>query len=284
MQNDNSNTGVYKETSKLASEHYENFPVASFLFPSHLRKDISVIYTFARHADDIADEGELSESERVDKLGEFSFRFQQALSGNYISDFWRVLHHTILKRKLNPHNFSKLLSAFEQDIRKKNYSTFEELLNYCERSANPVGRIILQLYNKENEHTSLSSDKICTALQLTNFLQDVSVDIRKGRIYLPEADMAKFGVGKDDFYENETSKELRKLVEYEIDIVDDLFIQGSDILNYLPYRLKMQIGWTINGGRAILKKIRKNDYEVLSKRPVLSKIDYINALLRALLF
>lgn len=272
---------VYKESEQLASEHYENFPVASFLFPKPLRKDVTVIYAFARRADDIADEGHFSEEERIHKLNSFRASFQKSLQGHYDSDFWKVLSYTIKKRNLDPSNFTKLLSAFEQDITKKRYNNFEEIIDYCERSANPVGRLILQLYNSENEHTVYYSDKICSALQITNFLQDVSIDIKKGRIYLPLEDMRKFEVLETDFYKNETSNKLKKLIEFEVGRVDRMFVEGEEILNHLNYRLKLQVGWTINGGRTILRKIKKNNYEVLNYRPTLSKIDYITAMINA---
>lgn len=269
---------TYEDALKISSEHYENFPVASFLFPKDLRKDVALIYTFARTADDISDEGNYSKEERKRTLTIFRNEFEDSLDKNYHNTFWKLLHNTILNRKLNPQHFFDLLSAFEQDIYKNEYNTFDDLLSYCKNSANPVGKIILELYNIRNERIILLSDKICTALQLTNFWQDVKVDLEKGRIYIPLEDFLKFETDKSIINSEQTTDTLRQIIKFEIERTEKLFDDGKEILQFLPGRLKWQIRWTINGGRKILQKIKKNHYDVLNYRPTLTKFDYIVAL------
>lgn len=282
MKTRKSDSHTYKEAKTLSSDHYENFPVASFLFRKELRKDVALIYKFARTADDIADEGNYSNEERRISLTRYRNEFENALENNYHNTFWKLLHDTIQKRKLNPQHFSDLLSAFEQDIFKNEYATFDDLLGYCKNSANPVGRIILELYGIDDEKTVSHSDKICTALQLTNFWQDVSIDLQKNRIYIPQEDFAKFGTEKSILKSEQIDEKLRQIIKFEIERTERMFYEGSEILNFLTGRLKWQIKWTINGGMKILNKIRKNNYDVLNYRPTLSKIDYITTLFQRL--
>ncbi|WKZ70678.1 MAG: squalene synthase HpnC [Melioribacteraceae bacterium] len=278
MTSHESDSKVYNISQRLSSEHYENFPVASFLFPKDLRKAVSLIYTFARTADDIADEGDYASEERLISLNKYREAFLDAHKGNYQNTFWKLLHKTIISRNLNPIHFTKLLDAFEQDLFKKEYNSFDEVLAYCENSANPVGRIILELYEIRDEHVNILSDKICTALQLTNFWQDVKIDLKKNRVYIPLEDFEKFNIDKSLLFSEQSTKELRQIVKFEADRTIKLFVEGSEILRYLPFRLKFQIKWTINGGMKILHKIKKNNYDVLNFRPTLKKIDYIIAL------
>lgn len=264
----------------LAENHYENFPVASLLFPKKIRNDVALIYRFARTADDIVDEGNDPDEIKHNKLSSFMNEFEEALNGNYKNNFWKLLHNTITSKQLNPVHFLNLLKAFEQDLFKKEYETFDELLSYCENSANPVGRIILELNNIRDEKLNLLSDRICTALQLTNFWQDVKIDLKKGRIYIPQEDFNKFGVDKSSLFEEQINDNLRQIIEFELERTEQLFKEGSKILNYLPFRLRWQIKWTINGGTKIIEKIKKNDYDVLNFRPTLSKIDFLIALMK----
>lgn len=276
--NDESNE--LKESVNLAAEHYENFPVASFLFPKELRKDVALIYRFARTADDIVDEGGDNDETKLVQLNIFRNYFVNALSGNYESDYWKLLHSTIISKNLNSQHFLNLLVAFEQDLRKKEYSTFTELLDYCENSANPVGRIILELYGIKDPKIVKLSDKICSALQLTNFWQDVKIDTLKSRIYIPLEDFNAFSVDKTIIKSEQIDDNLRQIVKFEVDRTEQMFADGSKILQFLPKRLKWQIKWTINGGLIILEKIRKNHYDVLNYKPTLKKFDYIIALLK----
>ncbi|MDZ7765481.1 MAG: squalene synthase HpnC [Melioribacteraceae bacterium] len=276
------NKEIYNQSLELASDHYENFPVASFIFPKRIRKDVALIYRFARTADDIVDEGDEDDKVKLNLLNSFRSDFEESLKGNYKNKFWELLHQTIIQKQLNPQHFLNLLTAFEQDLKQKSYETFEDLLGYCKNSANPVGRIMLELYGIKSEKIVNYSDKICTALQLTNFWQDVKIDIHKNRIYIPLDDFEKFNSNSECLKAEQTPPVLRQIIEYEVKRTDRLFIEGEKILEFLPYRLRLQVGWTINGGRKILKKISKSNYDVLNYRPTLSKVDYLSALVGTL--
>ena len=264
---------------RLTKNHYENFPVASFLIPRNLRKDIAIIYWFARTADDFADEGEISSEERLRKLNDFENRLTCLLKGDIESDFEATLAKTIKESNLTPHYFYDLLKAFKQDVVKKLYKNFEELLEYCKYSANPVGRLILELNNIRDDKAFGYSDKICTALQLTNIYQDIKSDLQKGRIYLPEDEMAKFMIEKKVFELSENSLNLSELLEFNINRTRKIFEEGRGLLKFLSGRFKYEIKWTILGGEEILKKIEKNDYNVLKIRPKLNKFDFMKLLL-----
>ena len=272
---------AYTSAINFAKSHYENFPVVSYLIPKNLRKHIAVIYQFARQADDIADEGNLTPEERLTQLNKFTNDFSNALNGNYSNSFWKALASTINQFDLTHQLFFDLLTAFKQDVTKKRYSDYEELLNYCKHSANPVGRIILELFNIRDEALMIYSDNICTALQLTNFYQDVKVDYEKNRIYLPEDEMKNFGVTKNIFTLSKINSNFKKLLLFQTKRTRQLFGEGKKLLSSLPGLLKYEIKWTILGGEEILNKIEKLDFDVLNNRPKLSKIDYFLIMIKA---
>lgn len=272
----------YKQVITFAKTHYENFPVISFLIPKESQKHIAVIYWFARTADDIADEGNHSQEERLIQLNEFENNFRDALNGNTRNDFESALVHTIKEKNLSQSYFFNLLKAFKQDVVKKRYENFNEVLDYCNHSANPVGRIILELYDIRKEECFRLSDKICTALQLTNFYQDLQVDYQKGRIYLPQNEMNKFGVSEKSFELKENNLNLQQLLRYNIDRTEVLFREGRRLLKHLKGRLKLEIAWTILGGEKILKKIRKINYNTINIRPELKKSEYISLAVKAI--
>ena len=274
---------IYSQAVKLARSHYENFPVVSFLIPKHLVPHIAIFYMFARKADDIADEGNLPDEKRIELLNQQKNYLTASLNNAPSSPFWNTLANTIEKFKLTPENFYRLLDAFSQDATKKRYSTKEELLNYCENSANPVGRIILEFFNFRNEKIFELSDKICTALQLTNFWQDVSLDLQKGRIYIPRETLVKFNYSEDLISQRQFNEEFRELMKYEIEFTTKLFYEGKGILNKLPFRLKAEINATILGGLAILKKIEKINFNVLNYRVKLTKKDFLSIFVRTFL-
>jgi squalene synthase HpnC len=272
----------YNQSISFAKSHYENFPVISFLIPQDLQKHIAVIYWFARTADDIADEGNLSEEQRLKALEEFENNFTAALNGNPKNDFEAALIYTIKEKRLTSSYFYDLLKAFKQDVLKKRYASFDEVLNYCKYSANPVGRLILELFNIRNDEAFLLSDKICTALQLTNFYQDIGIDFQKGRIYLPEDEMQKFGVSEKSFELKENSLNFQHLLRHNISRTEEMFIQCRRLPNFLRGRLKLEIKWTILGGEAILKKIKEINYNTLNLRPELSKTEYFSLAVKSI--
>jgi len=205
------------------------------------------------------------------------------MNGKYSTNFWRALHQTVSEFELSPKYFYDLLSAFKQDLVTTRYRTFDEVINYCERSANPVGRIILEFFSIHDEESLRFSDAVCTALQLTNFYQDVSIDIRKDRIYIPIEEIQKFGVSENQFELRENNTNFEQLLKYQVDRTKLLFFEGRKLILRLPKELKSQIHMTILGGEKILNMIEKMNYNVIDTRPKLSKLDYIMIFLRTLL-
>ena len=214
------------------------------------------------------------------RLNGFESSFRRLLQGKYDSGYDEALHLTLKKKKLNPEHFINLLKAFKQDVIKKEYADYKQLLDYCKNSANPVGRLILELHSIREEEAFRYSDNICTALQITNFLQDVNIDFQKGRIYLPQDELAKFGISKIMFEEKEINLKFKQLIEFNINRTQLLFDEGRKLLKFLQGRLKYEIKWTILGGEAILQKIRNNDFNVFI-RPELTKKDFIKLLIRS---
>lgn len=271
-----------KDAISLSKTHYENFPVASFLIPKNKRQDIAIIYWFARTADDIADEGQLSATERISALDQFRQNFSEALNHNFVSDEFKILSDTIVRNQLNPTDFTDLISAFRQDVIKKRYDTFNELLDYCRRSANPVGRIVLNIFDIRDDKAYYYSDKICTALQLTNFYQDVENDYERGRIYFPKDEMEHFNVDENMFEMKENNPNFSALLKHNIDRARVLFSEGKKLFPYLKGRLKLEIKWTVAGGERVLSMIERNNYKIFGNRPKLNKKDFISILLKSI--
>lgn len=261
--------------STLTENHYENFPVASFLIPKYYRNDIALVYWFARTADDLADEGDAAKEKRLYELDKFELEFQKSLNGGSKNFYFNQLSKTINSNNLTISYFTDLLSAFKQDVLKKEYESYDEVLDYCRRSANPVGRILLELFKVRNEEALESSDKICTALQLTNFYQDTLIDLEKGRNYYPQDEMKIFNVTQKMFELKENNPNIKALVKHNVERAQILFDEGKSLLKYLNGRFKIEIKWTIAGGEKILEKMRRNNYDVFSERPKLSKIEFI---------
>jgi squalene synthase HpnC len=272
----------YLEALRLAAAHYENFPVVSFLIPKHLRKDVAMLYWFARTADDIADEGELSIKHKLETLDAFEVRFSKLIEGDYETNVEAALDATIQSRQLTPKYFTDLLSAFRQDITKTRYADMVELLDYCRRSANPVGRLMLEVFDIRDEKAREYSDAVCTALQLTNFWQDVSVDIAKGRVYIPVDMMEKYHVTESMIISRKQTAEYKSCMCELVRYTQELFAKGIKLLPFLSNRFRLEIAWTINGGRKILAKIEKINYYTVSERVELSRPDIIGIILKSL--
>jgi len=279
----NSIEEAYSNAIKLAVEHYENFPVISFFMPRKLHKHIAIIYWFARVSDDIADEGDIPDGQRIERLDEFERQLGRCLEGKPSGELWNALRNTINMFELKKEYFYDLLSAFRQDITQKRYKNFDELLDYCRRSANPVGRIILQLSGIKNPECYKYSDLVCTALQLINLYQDVSIDYKKGRIYIPVDEMKKFGVNESSIASEKADNNFKDLMKFQLKRNMKMFVEGAYLIEILPYKLKYQVSWTIHGGKKILYKIIDMDYDILKKRPYLSKIDYLLLMLKGLM-
>lgn len=264
---------AYKSALDFANSHYENFPVVSLFIPKDLRKHIAIIYWFARTADDLADEGRLTDNERLKQIEDFESSFTDITIGKFKSPIEEALYLTINEKNLTPQLFYDLLRAFKQDVIKKRYINFEEVLGYCQYSANPVGRLILELFEIKSNDAFEFSDKICTALQLTNFYQDIELDFQKGRIYLPQNEQKQFNVTENMFAKKENNVNLKQLLKHSIERTQIMFDDGKNLLRFLKGRFKLEIKWTILGGEAILEKIRKKDYEIFNARPMLTKTD-----------
>jgi squalene synthase HpnC len=277
-----SSAAAYNDAVILTENHYENFPVASFLIPKRLRRDVAIIYWFARTADDLADEGNYTAEERLKQLNSFEERLCSLLKGSFNSHFESALFETIKNNNLHPEYFFDLLSAFKQDVTKNRYSDFNELLDYCRRSANPVGRLMLQLFKIKDEAADSASDKICTALQLTNFYQDVHKDYGKGRIYFPQEELDRFNVAETDFQNSSASRNFKDMLKFNIDRAETMFDEGRLLLNFLDGRIYWEIKLTLLGGKEILKRIKRSGYDVFKFSPKLKKSDFIKIFLKSI--
>lgn len=266
-------TEAYAHCKNIAT-HYENFPVGSLLFPAHLRNHFYAIYAFSRCADDIADEGNVPEEKRLQQLDEWQTMLHEAsTTGRSQHPIFIALAETMQQCNLPAYLFEDLLSAFRQDVSVKRYATFTDLLDYCRRSADPVGRLILSLFSKCTEERAICSDAICTALQLANFWQDVVSDYNKGRIYIPQEDLHKFGVSEEDIANKCVTPHLRDLMAFEVERTSTLFCNGEALIPMLTGRLRIEIQWVLNGGNTVLRKIKENDFDVIQKSNNLRKMD-----------
>lgn len=272
---------------RLTQAHYENFPVGSLLVPKRLRKHLYSIYAFARTADDFADEGYetsgLTETQRLAALQDWQQKLEHCFAGKADHPIFIALAATVKELNLPITLLSDLLLAFKQDVVKSRYANFDEVLDYCTRSANPVGRLILLLFEYRDERLHQLSDHICTALQLANFWQDVSVDIRKDRIYLPRDEMQQFGVTVEDLREARFSNQFAELLKFQVDRTWELFRQGRELPELVSGRLKYELRLTWFGGANILKQIEALRYNTLNQRPVNSRFDKLRLLARTLM-
>ena len=264
-------------------DHYENFPVASFLLPAPLRKPVEAIYRFARSADDIADEGFEAPEIRLAQLSVYQGRLTAISAGETPPEpLFRDLAAAIRSHALPISLFHDLLDAFSQDVVKKRYASYAEVLDYCRRSANPVGRLLLHLFKRTSEQELRQSDAICTALQLINFWQDVDVDFtHDDRIYLPQDEMAQFGVTQLHLLEKISDRSWRALMQFQVERARALMLSGAPLGRALPGRVGLEIRATVEGGLKILEKIEKAGYDVFRRRPVLRAFDWPLLLLKA---
>jgi squalene synthase HpnC len=255
--------------------HYENFPVASWLAPPAIRPAIVSIYAFARSADDIADEGSDPAAERLARLDAYASALDRIANGEIPDDpLFAPLGAAIRRHSLPLDAFHALLSAFRQDVMKSRYRDFAELADYCSRSANPIGRLLLHLYEISGSEPFRQADSICTGLQLANFWQDIAVDWRKGRVYLPQDDMARFGVSETDIAAGVCDKRWEQLVGFEVDRARSLLESGQYLAQVLPLRLKLELRMVVSGGLRILAAIDGVRGDVFRRRPVLRRRDW----------
>jgi len=263
--------------------HYENFPVASVLLPAALRRPVTLIYRFARTADDFADEGDLAPQERLALLAGYRAELRRLEAGlSPESPLFRELGGVVAAHRLPLAPFHDLLDAFSQDVSKQRYTSFAELMDYCRRSADPVGRLMLGLYGESDARNIVCSDAICSALQLTNFWQDVEIDFRKNRIYLPQDDMARFGVSEDQIAAGDPSGGWWDLMRFQIERARSMMLAGAPLATRLPGRVGLEIRAVVQGGLRVLEKLERQRGNVFRRRPVLRAWDWPLMLARAL--
>lgn len=256
---------------RLAREHYENFPVGSLLIPRHLRRHVHSIYGFSRIADDIADEGEMPVDERIALLDDWERQLREAYEGRAEHPVFVALAETVRECGIPMEPLRDLLRAFRMDARNEGFDALSDLLYYCFHSANPVGRLILHLFGLYDEERKLLSDKICTALQITNFLQDLSIDPARGRINIPRNSFEHFGYSERQLRARECTPEFREMIAYHVDHATNLFQHGYPLLGKIPQRrLRSELTLTFLGGVRILHRIKALDYNVLDTRPTLA--------------
>ncbi|MCK9201849.1 MAG: squalene synthase HpnC [Gallionella sp.] len=257
-------------------EHYENFPVASVLMPKRLRKPVAAIYHFARAADDIADEGDLTNDERLLRLAEFRVELKRIETNDVpLTPLFRNLAAEIEKHSLPMRPLYDLLDAFSQDVEKKRYANFDELQDYCRRSANPVGNLLLHLYGEATPVNLAYSDAICTSLQLINFWQDVAKDWAISRVYLPQDDLAKYNVSEAQIAAGQPDDNWRALMKFEADRAREMMLYGKPLGAILSGRIGLEMRMIIQGGLRILDKLEAADYDMFNKRPVLQPYDWV---------
>lgn len=256
-------------------DHYENFPVASWLLPKPLRKPVEAIYRFARTADDIADEGDASAAMRLEQLAAYHAELDRIERGETSSHpVFVPLAAAIRDHAIPLAPFRDLLSAFAQDVEKKRYANFGEVMDYCRRSANPVGRLMLHLHGDHDPRHLAYSDAICSSLQLINFLQDIAVDYRKDRIYLPQDELAAHRIGEMQIAQGDTRGLWHMMMHKQIERARKLLQAGAPLGRALKGRIGLELRVTILGGETILRKLHADPGCIFHDRPVLTKKDW----------
>lgn len=273
-------------------DHYENFPVASWLLPAAARLPIEAIYGFARAADDVADEGDLAAAQRLAELDRFLRALDAIESRREPEPEFARLAIAVGRYHLPTGLLRDLIDAFKQDVVKKRYASFAELMDYSRRSANPIGRLVLHVFEITGSESVIRaaritdsdpvicSDSICSALQLINFWQDVAVDWKKDRVYIPQEDLARFGVAESQIADGRADDRWRELMAFECRRAREMLLSGVPLTDRLRGRMRLEIRATIAGGAAILDKIDAVSGDVFRGRPVLKPLDWLRILAR----
>ena len=276
---------AYAECARLARAHYENFPLGSWLLPRRLRRDLAAVYAFARIGDDLADEG--PPEGRVERLAAYEAQLLAAAADpTAVRDpVFRALGHTMAAHRLPLEPFRDLLTAFRRDAagETRTLAAWDDVLEYCRCSANPVGRIVLGLFGHHDAERQARSDDICTALQLTNFWQDVANDLERGRVYLPQEDLDRFPGSRDALAARRPTPAFRALMAVEVARARGLFARGLGLADLVPGRLRREVRLFAGGGMAILARIEAADYDVFARRPTLGRVALARLVLRAVL-
>jgi phytoene synthase len=264
---------AYDHCLRVARGHYENVPVASLAVPRRLRPHVAAVYAFARGADDFADEPE-HEGRRLALLDAWEAELDRALAGTTSDPVFVALGDTIRRFDLPDRLLRDLLDAFRQDCRQRRWGRFDDLLDYSRRSANPVGRLVLLLFGERDASAARRSDAICTALQLTNFWQDVAVDLARDRIYLPEEDRDRHGVTEASLREGRADAAFVALMGEMTSRTRALYAQGAPLLDVVRGRLRFELRLVFAGGTRILDRLERGGYDVFRRRPRLRVADW----------
>ena len=271
----------------MSIEHYENFPVASWLCPPRLRPAVAAIYHFARTADDLADEGDATAAQRSADLQAFRQDLMAVADGRPVSPRWQAQVFAALGPAIRGYQLpvpllNDLLDAFEQDLHKGSYVDRLELLDYCRRSANPVGRLLLHLYGITDTQALQRSDAICSSLQLINFWQDFTRDGPRGRVYVPATDLARHDLTPASFLQCQDGPAARTLIAELCEWARQLMLEGSPLVRQIPGRAGWELRLVVQGGLRILEKIQAMQYASLLQRPALTAFDAPRLMWRAL--
>ena len=261
----------------MSVDHYENFPVASILLPSRLRPAVEAIYAFARSADDISDEGDATPEQRLAALSAYEAALDRIAAGDsgHAAMFER-LAQVVREFGLPLKPMYDLLSAFKQDVVVNRYQTYESVLDYCSRSANPVGHLMLHLYGAADEQNLRDSDAICSALQLINFLQDVAIDVQKERIYIPLEDLNRYAILPGALDQASARPRWRSMMKFEVERARALMLSGAPLALRLKGRIGFELRMMVQGGLRILDAIEEAEYDVFLHRPKLTNRDWVS--------
>lgn len=275
---------AYQHCLKITRGHYENFPVASWFLPHRYRQPISVIYAFARSADDFADEGDLTTVERLDKLKHYDQLLVKIQAHEAVDDpIFIALADVIRHHAIPIQLFHDLLTAFKQDVTKTRYANFGEVMDYCRYSANPVGRLLLHLYGETDPKSLAMSDAICSALQLINFYQDIHQDLdENNRIYLPQDELNRFHVSEQQLYDKLSDINMQNLMRLQLDRAMKLMNAGAPLGKLLKGRIGFELRMVILGGSRVAQHLYDNPKNLFA-RPRLSKSDLIRIVWKALI-
>jgi squalene synthase HpnC len=261
---------AFRQCERIARDHYENFTLGSHLLPRPLRRHIAAIYAFARTADDFADE-DPDAGRALAALDAWERELEDCYADQPRHPIFVALAETVREFAIPIQPFRDLLAAFRMDVRFAGFPTFGDLLFYCRHSANPVGHLVLYLFGHADAERQARADDICTALQLTNFWQDLAIDLDKGRIYLPREDMARFGYGADDLARHAVTPEFRALMAFQCERTRGLFERGLALADMLARREGREVRLFAGGGLAILDRLVAVEYDVFRARPALSR-------------
>ena len=270
--------------ANITNAHYENFPVASLFLPEEKRPYIQAIYAFSRIADDFADEQNRPPEERLHDLNDWGEQLRQCYEGKTEHPVFIALSETVKRNNIPIEPLQNLLTAFKRDVTQNRYETFEDLLSYCSCSANPVGRLVLMIFGHRDDSLFKLSDDICTALQLANFWQDVAVDVKKDRLYIPIEDMKKYRYGLDEWVNGAMNERFKQLMKFEVERTREMFYRGAQLLPLVERELQFELKLIWLGGMAILRRIEKNQFDTIRRRPALNFSDKLLILLRALYY